>query len=187
MAVGRPHTDQNDAAGRALFVGARLFLAADAFLFLAFLFAYLYLRALDSNGMWHPSGIDPSLGLGIATTVIVAATAVVAYLGRRRPGTQLGWVVVGGLAVAALLAAIQLFDPGFSPSVSGGYGSVFIGFTAVYLVHLLGGLYWAETTVASASRSPDAELGPVEAESVSAYLVFLAAVMVVAFILLYVV
>ena len=40
--------------GRALFVGARLFVAADAFFFLGFLFAYLYLRALNSNGLWHP-------------------------------------------------------------------------------------------------------------------------------------
>src|SRR5262252_8683884 len=120
MTVGRPQIEQNGQAGRALFVGVRLFLAADAFLFLAFLFAYLYLRALDSNGMWHPPGIDPSLGLGLATTVVVVVTAVAAYLAPRRPGTQLGWVVVGGLTVAAVLAAVQLFDPGFSPSVSGG-------------------------------------------------------------------
>ena len=34
---------------RALFIGARLFVAADAFFFLGFLFAYLYLRALNSK------------------------------------------------------------------------------------------------------------------------------------------
>jgi len=34
------------APDRALFIGARLFVAADAFFFLGFLFAYLYLRAL---------------------------------------------------------------------------------------------------------------------------------------------
>ena len=45
---------------RALFIGARLFVAADAFFFLGFLFAYLYLRALNSNGLWHPPHIHPS-------------------------------------------------------------------------------------------------------------------------------
>ena len=31
-------------------LGARLFVAADAFVFLAFLFAYLYLRSLNQHG-----------------------------------------------------------------------------------------------------------------------------------------
>jgi heme/copper-type cytochrome/quinol oxidase subunit 3 len=175
---------------RNVFVGTRLFLAADAFLFLAFLFAYAYLRALDSNGMWHPSGVDPSTGLGGAVTVVVIVAAAVGFAEARRAqsvgGTSgLAWALVGLLAVAAVLALIQLFDPGFSPHTSGGFGSVFVGFTAVYAVHLLAALYWSETAAATAVRLPSST-DAADAAGVSSFVTFLAAVMFVAFILVYV-
>jgi heme/copper-type cytochrome/quinol oxidase subunit 3 len=176
---------------RNIFIGTRLFLAADAFLFLAFLFAYLYLRALDSNSMWHPSGVNPSTGLGLATTVVVIAAAAAAFaaarqmrLGAARPA--LAWGVVALLAVAAVLALIQTFNPGFSPNFSGGFGSVFVGFTATYAVHLVGAVYWSEITAATAARSPSAR-DAADAAAVSAFVTFLAAVMVIAFILIYLV
>ncbi len=40
-------------------LGARLFVAADAFVFLAFLFAYLYLRSLNQHGLWRPPHTSP--------------------------------------------------------------------------------------------------------------------------------
>ena len=39
---------------RALRVGAHLWSSATAFFFLAFLFAYFYLRSLNNHGQWHP-------------------------------------------------------------------------------------------------------------------------------------
>ena len=44
-------------------LGARLFVAADAFVFLAFLFGYLYLRSLNQHGLWRPPHTDPSLAV----------------------------------------------------------------------------------------------------------------------------
>jgi heme/copper-type cytochrome/quinol oxidase subunit 3 len=138
--------------GRNQAIAGRLFAAADAFLFLAFLFAYLYLRALDNNGMWNPPGQNPSGALGLVVLVLVVAASALVHVaaGRlssagsaafRRPAAA---AIAVGLA-AAVLAASQVFRPGFSPSHAGGIGSVFIGFMAVYLVHLLGALYWLET------------------------------------------
>lgn len=133
-------------------IAARLFVAADAFLFLAFLFAYLYLRALDDNGMWNPAGQNPSGTMGLVVLVLVVATAALVHVGAGRVGSS-GPAAFRAPAAAALgvglvataLTASQVFRPGFSPSHAGGIGSVFIGFIAVYLVHLLGGLYWLET------------------------------------------
>jgi heme/copper-type cytochrome/quinol oxidase subunit 3 len=174
-----------------VFVGARLLLAADAFLFLAFLFAYAYLRALNSNGMWHPSGINPSTGLGLATMVVVIAAAAVTFEAVRRARTGpvapgLAWGVMGLVVVAAVLAFVQTFDPGFSPSSGGGFGSVFVGFTAVYAVHLLGAVYWSETIAATATRSPSSS-DVADSAALSSFLTFLAVVMVIAFVLIYLV
>jgi heme/copper-type cytochrome/quinol oxidase subunit 3 len=133
-------------------IAGRLFVAADAFLFLAFLFAYLYLRALNNNHMWNPHGQNPSGTMGLVVLVLVVATAAIVQVGAGRlfsAGARafrtpaIGALVVG--LVATVLVASQVFRPGFSPSHAGGIGSVFIGFVAVYLVHLLGALYWLET------------------------------------------
>ena len=121
----------------------RLFVAADAFLFLGFLFAYLYLRTLNNNDMWNPHGQNPSgtdgrrrarargRHRGAAARRRGAADVVRAG---RVPRTCRRGVVVA--LVATMLSGSQLFRPGFSPSHAGGFGSVFIGFTAFYFVHL---------------------------------------------------
>jgi heme/copper-type cytochrome/quinol oxidase subunit 3 len=132
----------------------RLFVAADAFLFLGFVFAYLYLRTLDNNGMWNPPGQNPSGPMGVAVLVLVVVAAAVLHLASGRIGAggpaafRAPAAAALAIAVAAtVLCAVQLFRPGLSPSHAGGLGSVFVGFTATYLVHLFGGLYWLETLV----------------------------------------
>lgn len=132
----------------------RLFVAADAFLFLGFLFAYLYLRALNNNGLWNPHGQNPSGAMGIVVLVLVVVTAALIQVGAGRMAAA-GPAAFRAPAAAALavglvatvLAGSQLFRPGFSPSHAGGFGSVFIGFIAFYFVHLIGGVYWLETQV----------------------------------------
>ena len=132
----------------------RLFVAADAFLFLGFLFAYLYLRALNNNGAWNPHGQNPSGTMGVVVLVLVCVTAVLVQAAAGRLGSA-GPAAFRAPAAAALLVALvatvlagtQLFRPGFSPSHAGGFGSVFVGFMAFYVVHMIGGLYWLETQV----------------------------------------
>ena len=52
-------------------LGARLFVAADAFVFLAFLFAYLYLRSQNNNSMWRPDGIAELTTPPMAVTLLL--------------------------------------------------------------------------------------------------------------------
>jgi heme/copper-type cytochrome/quinol oxidase subunit 3 len=175
---------------RNMFAGVRLFLAADVFVFLAFLFAYVYLRALDSNHMWRPPGVHPSAALGGATLVALAVAAAAAVVSGRqaRAGTRAvgpAAIALVGIVVAAVLQFIQTFNPGFSPSYGGGYGSVMIGFTACMFVHLLGATYWSETSLATLWRhGADGETAA-SAEGFGVFAVFLAVVMAVAFVLIY--
>lgn len=168
---------------RVLFVSVRLFVAADAFFFLGFFFAYLYLRALDSNLHWHPSGTDPSQALG---TVLVACVILAA--GALRYGADRGMRPANVAAVALVLVAfvcqgVQLFNPGFSPSYGGGYGAVFVGYSAAMFAHLLGALYWLETLVVDRESSVAARAE--QARVASVFVTFLAGVALVAYILIY--
>src|SRR6476646_9573328 len=132
----------------------RLFVAADAFLFLGFLFAYLYLRTLNNNDLGNPHGQNPSGAMGAVVLLAVVVTAALLHVGAGRlasAGPAAFRAPAAAAVVVALVATVlsgtQLFRPGFSPSHAGGFGSVFIGFTAFYFVHLAGGLYWLETQV----------------------------------------
>jgi heme/copper-type cytochrome/quinol oxidase subunit 3 len=183
-------------------LGSRLFVVADAFIFLAFAFAYLYLRTLNTHGMWHPKHISPSTTLGALALVTIVGSGVSFWVALRalrldRAGTfrGLAWLALALILAATVIEGIQTFDPGFSPSAGGGYGSVFVGFTAVLFVHLLAACYWLETVLVASrslgapSRGGDAPpaLSVATADAYCAYGVLLAAVIVVAFLLFYVV
>jgi heme/copper-type cytochrome/quinol oxidase subunit 3 len=181
-----------DVQQRNTFVGVRLLLAADVFIFLAFLFAYVYLRALDTNNMWHPSGVNPSAGLGGATVGALVVAAAAAIMCGRHARAGSGAVAPAGLALAAVIVAavlqgIQTFNPGFSPSYGGAYGSVMIGFSGCMLVHLLGVGYWAETLFATLARNGIDGESAASAEALGVVASFLTVVMAGAFVLLYLV
>jgi heme/copper-type cytochrome/quinol oxidase subunit 3 len=185
-------TTSTELQERNTFTGVRLILAADVFIFLAFLFAYVYLRALDSHDMWHPSGIDPSAGLGGATVGALVVAAAAAIMCGRHARAGSGALAPAGLAlaavvVAAVLQGIQTFNPGFSPTYGGGYGSVMIGFSATMFVHLLGAVYWSETLFATLARNGIDGETAASAEAFGVVASFLTVVMAGAFILLYVV
>ena len=59
--------------GRNLVTAGHLLASASAFFFLAFVFAYFYLRSLNNHGMWRPKGVNPSVGWG---TVILACVVL---------------------------------------------------------------------------------------------------------------
>jgi heme/copper-type cytochrome/quinol oxidase subunit 3 len=167
----------------------RLIVAADAFLWMGFVFAYFYLRTLNSNGDFNPHGQNPSGTMGTISLVVgVLTAAAIAVAGTRikagGAAAYRGPAAVGLLllVVFTVLQGIQLFDPGFSPANGGGFGAVFVGFTVAYFVHLVGGLYWLETLVVERG-------GPTVARAGSFAIVwyFLVAVFAVFWLLFYVV
>jgi heme/copper-type cytochrome/quinol oxidase subunit 3 len=139
---------------RALWVGARMFCGAASFFFVAFLFAYFYLRSLDSNHSWKIGAVHPSSGLGLAVVALFTLSAIVFWLGAKRPTDALGAGIAAVLLalVAVALQCVEYTTLKFGPA-SGGYASVFIGWTAFYALFALGCVYWMETQVASVWRA----------------------------------
>jgi heme/copper-type cytochrome/quinol oxidase subunit 3 len=143
---------------RNLASGGYLFASASAFFFLSFLFAYFYLRSLNSNGMWKPKGVDASVTWGTVVVACYVASAVLVRLGLadHRALRRSAWRVKGTAALALGLAGLvlQIVDwtqQDFGP-VDGGYASVFFGWTAFVFLFVLGTLVWLETTLATSLR-----------------------------------
>jgi heme/copper-type cytochrome/quinol oxidase subunit 3 len=180
---------------RATWVGARLLCGAIAFFFMAFLFAYFYLRSLNVNKAWKIGAVNPSIGLGVAIVVALVLSAVLLRLAVSRPSSDLR--LAGGallLALAAVvLQVVEWTTLGFG-GASGAYASVFIGWTVMYVVFALAGTYWIETQVATIWRTQRQGPGPAPAgvsaanlEACSFFWVFYVGIGVLAFVVLYLV
>jgi heme/copper-type cytochrome/quinol oxidase subunit 3 len=201
--------------GRNLNSAAHLLASATAFFFLAFVFAYFYLRSLNNDHLWQPKGVTPSQGFGAVVMALTVLSAAVLHLavGDRRTRRLQQWRLKGAVALAVGIAAIAVqvvewFALGFGPA-DGGYASVFFGWTAFEVLFAAGALYWLENTLAlslryrnspegpapgEASGDPDREAHDVanpltlvlpELEAVSFFWSFLAGLAVLAWIILY--
>ena len=137
---------------RNLWVSARLGAGAVAFFNLPFVFAYFYLRSLDTKAHWKIGAVHPSSAMGIAIVVAIALSAAVARAGRPRRVQAGALAIVLGL-VAVVLQCIEYTTVDFGPA-SGGYASVFFGWTAMYAVGVLIAMYWLEVQVATLARAP---------------------------------
>jgi heme/copper-type cytochrome/quinol oxidase subunit 3 len=157
MAV-TPFAEPPELERRIQSLGSILLAAATAFFVIAFLFAFLYLRALNSNGLWGAGKphhhVHASLGLGIALLVcglvgVAAARAAVMLPALWRPAAVAALLL--GLAAVAL-QCWQWAHLGFGPG-DGGYASVYLGWTGFFTIFVLGAMYWLETIVVTAVRT----------------------------------
>jgi heme/copper-type cytochrome/quinol oxidase subunit 3 len=141
--------------------GARLTLGALSFGFGAFVFAFFYLRSVDSHGMWHPAsfkGPQPWAGAVIMGLVVASAAAQTLALQRIKAGHKTVWLAGAATAMALGLGAIglqvwQLLHLPFFPG-SAGYASVFVGATPVFVVVGFAAMIWLEIILARAARIP---------------------------------
>lgn len=189
-------------AARTLSEASRLLAGATAFFFLAFVFAYFYLRSLNVEHMWRPAHVHPEGALGGAMVGCVVASALVTFLaGRQMKRGARSWLallaagVVLGLAAVGL-QCIEYTVQDFGPT-NGAYASVFCIWTAMYLLAVLGAMYWLETDLASelrARRQPASDEGDIaEVDRLIApgldagvfFWAFLAAIGVVTYVTLY--
>ena len=144
--------------GRNLVSASYLLAGATAFFFIAFDYAYFYLRTLNNGGMWKPEGVDASIGWGTAVVACYAASALLVRLGvtdhraLRRDQWRLKGVVALLVGVVGLvLQVIAWTHEGFGPA-DGGFASVYFGWTAFLFLFVLGTLLWLEMTVATSYR-----------------------------------
>jgi len=72
----------HEAALNATWTGVRLAAGSLSFAFGCFVFAYFYLRSLNSHGMWHPPGFKgPQAWAGALIMALVVLSAVVQHVG----------------------------------------------------------------------------------------------------------
>jgi heme/copper-type cytochrome/quinol oxidase subunit 3 len=143
---------------RNLRVMSHLWASATAFFFIAFLFAYFYLRALDEHKLWKPKGVSAPTGWGVVIMLCIVASAGLLWWGAadqradRRPLWRLKGVVALALTLLAVIFQIVAWASlGFGPT-DGGYASVYLGWTGLYALFALCSCYWLETTLAVSFR-----------------------------------
>jgi heme/copper-type cytochrome/quinol oxidase subunit 3 len=151
----------HESALNAAWSGSRLAIGGLAFLFGAFVFAYFYLRSLNSSGRWEGSGyVAPSLWIGTTIMLLAVVSAAVHYFGLQqiKAGRKSTWQILGLIALGLGLAAVafqiyDLTDLPFPPG-SSGYSSVFTGFYPVFLTVQLAVMVWLEILLARSRFIP---------------------------------
>jgi len=173
-------------------VGMWIFMGANAMLFVAFFFAFFYLRALNNGNDWMPAWVvHPNRRIaGIMVLLLVAGAALV-WLGTRSvaktPGSarRLLWLA---LLAAVLYIGFQIYEfqhLGFDPQFGGGYVSVFVGLKGVLLAEVVVAMAWLGTLIAQTTPLGDATARPASAAAFGNFMVMLAGVGVVAYLVLY--
>ncbi len=198
----------HEAALNASWTGVRLALGGMSFLFGSFVFAFFYLKALNSHHLWYTAGSHPKAWYGVLIMALVVVSALVqtASLQLIKGGNKAAWqrgavvALVLGLA-AVVFSILQLLYLPFWPGASG-FASVFVGYWPVYLTIALCAMVWLEILIMRARYIPQisfVEQPPTYAEafavqrfqaSLSAFTLawnYLAVMAIIAWILLYLV
>ncbi len=155
----------HETALNAAWVGARLTLGALTFGFGAFVFAYFYLRSLNSHGMWHPPGFkdpQPWAGAVIMGLIVVSALVQQGGLMRIKAGGKTAWLAAAAAALLLGLGAVslqvwQLLNLPFFPG-SAGFASVFVATMPVFLVVVFGAMIWLEILIMRCRAIPQISL-----------------------------
>jgi hypothetical protein len=197
----------HEAGLNATWTGTRLAAGALSFLFGAFIFAFFYLKSLNSHHLWYTAP-GPKIWLGslIMGLVVVSAAVQTLVLQRIKAGHKAIWVRGAMVALALGLAAVavqiyQLMSLSFWPG-SSGFASVFVGFGPVYLTVAFCVMVWLEMLIMRSRPIPEisfVEQPPTYAEAfavqrfqaaLSGFTViwnYLAVIAVLAFVLFYLV
>jgi len=153
---------QHEAALNAAWTGSRLALGGLTFLFGSFVFAFFYLRSLNSHGLWYPPGFTgPRQWSGALIMALVVGSALVQALTleRLKAGHKAPWMAGASLALALGLGAVglqvwQLLNEPFFPG-SSGFASVFTGATPVLVLVIFCAMIWLEILLVAAAKIPE--------------------------------
>ena len=155
---------------RNLRVAAHIWSSSTGFFFIAFLFAYFYLRSLNNSHEWKPKGISAPTGWGTLIMLCVIACAVLTWWGAadqradRRPLWRikgLAALVLGLLAVIFQIVAWTRLTWG---PTNGGFASVYLGWSGLYALFVFGTMYWLETILAVSYRYRNEPMGRAQVE-----------------------
>jgi heme/copper-type cytochrome/quinol oxidase subunit 3 len=147
---------------RTLLLGTRLFLAANTMLMGAMLFAYLYLRSQNNNGMWRPGGIADLSSVAIAVTLLIQLGCLVAAVAAVSTAARGGAIRV--MASVALVLSIVAgaahvwvqYNLGNGWTIDNGtYTAVSEYWFGILIVEILMGCVWLLSLVVPGPRASD--------------------------------
>jgi hypothetical protein len=165
----------HEAALNAAWTGARLAMGGLSFLFGAFVFAFFYLRSLNSHHLWYaPPAPSMTLGTLIMALIVVSALGQTLVLQRIKAGHKGVWVqgAVVALVLGVVAICLQIYELASLPFWPGssGFASVFVGFCPVYLTIAFGAMVWLEILIMRCRGIPEisfVEQPPTYAEAFS--------------------
>ena len=173
-------------------VGTWIWIGADALFFVAWFFAFFYLRALNNNHSWMASGvIPPHRGVGAAIALLVVLSAAMYWVGASivtTEGTTRRTLLWMALIAGVLCFVVQIYEfknLGFDPQLGGGYASVFIGLKGAWLVQLVAAMFWLTGQIAQAKPGGDVTIRPASALIFGYFLAFLAGIALLSYLVLY--
>ncbi|HEY2314651.1 MAG TPA: hypothetical protein VGH96_13630 [Streptosporangiaceae bacterium] len=151
----------HESALNASWTGTRLAVGGLSFLFGAFVFAFFYLKSINSHGLWYTAGTHPQSGFGVTVMVLFVVSAAVQtlVLQRIKAGSKSIWLAGAAVALVLGLVAIaiqiwQLAALPFWPGASG-FASVFVGFWPVYVTVAFCVLVWLEILIMRCRAIPE--------------------------------
>jgi heme/copper-type cytochrome/quinol oxidase subunit 3 len=143
----------HEAALNSSWTGVRLALGALSFLFGAFVFAFFYLKSLNSHHLWYTAATHPQSSFGVTVMVLFVVSAAVQtlVLQRIKAGSKSIWLAGAVVALVLGLVAIaiqiwQLAALPFWPGASG-FASVFVGFWPVFVSVAFCAMVWLEILI----------------------------------------
>jgi hypothetical protein len=151
----------HESALNASWTGVRLAVGGMSFGFGAFVFAFFYLKSLNSHHLWYTAGTHPQSSFGVTVMVLIVVSAAVQTLALQRikAGTKSVWVAGAVVALVLGLVAIsiqiwQLAALPFWPGASG-FASVFVAFYPVFVTVAFCMLVWLEILIVQCRAIPE--------------------------------
>lgn len=172
--------------------GTWIFIGADALFFVAFFFAFFYLQALNNNHLWMSQWVvHPRRNGGTIIVALLVISAVLVFLGARSvaktpsSARMFFWLALlaGVLCVGFQIHELKTLP--FDPTLGGGYPSVFVGLKGVLMVQVVGAMVWLGTHIHQTSATGDSTTRPASAVAFSYFMIFLAGVSLVSYLVLY--
>ena len=147
--------------------GMWIFMGADAMFFVAFFFAFFYLKALNNDHLWMSQWVvHPRRNGGTIIVGLLVVAAVLVFLGARAvaktPATArlFFWLA---LLAGVLCVGFQMYEfnnLGFNPQLGRAYPSVFIGLQGVLMVQVVVALLWLGSHIHQATPTGDSVARP---------------------------
>lgn len=128
------HHDPAEMVGRRERLGVRLLIVADGAFVFGMIFSYLYLRNLDSNHGWRPTGVQ---ALSTATSWMLALPFIVVMalhaFGSRNPATRRTQTVLAFavLVIGAYAQLLSLNGASLTDSESGSFVGAYLSMWAL--------------------------------------------------------